>query len=186
VILLGVAAVIGVSALVGWDDETDETVPAADWAGDVCESVGVWRGELEAIADQFRTPGQNRADLTREDDRGAVRVALERAVAATDALVQGIESAGIPDTPEGDLAAQEIEDWAQGAQDDLENELESLEDAGEEPAARLRAVGRATGTLVETLVVGLQTLANVVQQDPQLGVALVQAESCRGVVREGS
>ena len=43
---------------------------------------------------------------------GFVRKGLERSVQATETLVIGIDNAGIPDTPQGEEAAEEVSDWA--------------------------------------------------------------------------
>ena len=40
--------------LIGDRDRSGETVPAGEWAQDVCAAVGVWRGEIEAISESFR------------------------------------------------------------------------------------------------------------------------------------
>ena len=56
VILAGVVAVTGVVALVGRDDNKDQTVSAGEWADSVCGSVAVWRGEIESIVDEIRQP----------------------------------------------------------------------------------------------------------------------------------
>ena len=54
--LVGVVLVLGVTALIGNRDESGEPVTAGEWAQNVCGSVGAWRGELEAIVDDIRTP----------------------------------------------------------------------------------------------------------------------------------
>ena len=55
-IAVGVVVVLGVTALIGKEDDSGEPVPAGEWAQNVCGAVGVWRGELESIVDDIRTP----------------------------------------------------------------------------------------------------------------------------------
>ena len=55
-VAVGVVLVLGVTALIGNRDESGETVPAGEWAQNACGAVGVWRGELEAIVEDIRTP----------------------------------------------------------------------------------------------------------------------------------
>ena len=55
-VAVGVLLVLGVSALIGNRDGRGETVSAGEWAQNVCGSVGAWRGQVEAIVDDVRTP----------------------------------------------------------------------------------------------------------------------------------
>ena len=55
----GVVLVVIVTAMIGNRDKSDETVPAGEWAQSVCGAIGVWRGELEAIVEDVRTPNAN-------------------------------------------------------------------------------------------------------------------------------
>ena len=58
-IVVGVVVVLGVTALIGREDDSGEPVPAGVWAQNVCGAVGVWRGELESlvVADHARGSG---------------------------------------------------------------------------------------------------------------------------------
>jgi len=55
-IVVGIVVVLGVTALIGNEDDSGEPVPAGVWAQNVCGAVGVWRGELEATIEEIRTP----------------------------------------------------------------------------------------------------------------------------------
>jgi hypothetical protein len=184
IVTFGIVLVLGAAALAGSREKSDEPVSATEWANAVCGSVAVWRGELETIANDFRSPGQLHADATREDRRGSIRLAVERTVTATDTLVQGIESAGVPETPEGQQAADEIEAWADTAHTNLEDSLAALEDTGDEPQEKLEALGATTGAVVETLVAGVETLVGAAGLDAQLGAAFADAETCRSFTEE--
>ena len=110
-IAVGVVLVLGVTALIGNRDERGETVTAGEWAQNVCGAVGVWRGELEAIVEDIRTPsavstaGEEPQSETPQGRTGFIRKGLERAVQATETLVEGVDNAGIPDTEQGEEAA---------------------------------------------------------------------------------
>ena len=107
-----------VTALIGNRDERGETVTAGEWAQSVCGAVGVWRGELEAIVDDIRTPSANasaarsRSRRRRRAGRASSARAWSGACRPTETLVEGIDNAGIPDTPEGEQAAEQVSDWA--------------------------------------------------------------------------
>lgn len=184
-ILLGIGVVIGASALIGWSDNRDETVPAVQWANDVCGAVEVWRGQLEGITDQFRSEGEMHADLTREDLRGSVRLALARTVVATDTLIEGIRDAGTPDSEGGQQAADDIESWADSAKQDLDNALEEFDDAGDEPGERLEAIAATSQALASTLAEGFRTLTQATQ-DPELRAAANEAPRCSELQGEGA
>lgn len=183
-VVVGICLVIGVVALVGWRDDRDEPVAASEWADGVCGAVAVWRGQLETIVGGFRTPGQPSADATREEQRGSIRLALERTVSATDTLAEGIENAGIPDTPEGEQAAEAVRQWADVAHEDLEDSLEALEDAEGDARTTVEAMAAATRVLAGTLAAGVRALGEAVRTDPELLGAFRDAESCGQLGRE--
>ena len=109
----GIALLLVVTALIGTGEDSGETVTAGEWAQSTCGAVGVWRGEMEDIVEELRTPSEFPASGAEEPQSetpqgrtGFVRVGLERAVQATDTMVEGIDNAGTPDTPEGAEAAR--------------------------------------------------------------------------------
>ena len=55
-VAVGLVLVLVVTALIGNRDEQGEPVAAGEWAQSVCGAVGVWRGEMEAIVEDVRTP----------------------------------------------------------------------------------------------------------------------------------
>ena len=57
-IVAGIALVIGVTAAIGTGDDSGETVTAGEWAQTTCGAVGVWRGEMEDIVEELRTPSE--------------------------------------------------------------------------------------------------------------------------------
>jgi hypothetical protein len=126
VVVAGIVLLIGVTAAIGTGEDSGETVTAGDWAQSTCGAVGVWRGEMEDIVEELRTPSTFPASGAEEPQSetpqgrtGFVRVGLERAARATDTMIEGIDNAGTPDTPEGAEAASLISDWSDAALDDL-------------------------------------------------------------------
>ena len=101
VIVAGVVAVLGVTAIVGRDDNKNQTVSAGEWADSVCGSVAAWRGEIESIVDEIRQPSATGSTGTTEPQSetpqsrtGFVRTGLERTVRATHTMITGVENAG--------------------------------------------------------------------------------------------
>jgi hypothetical protein len=187
----GVVAVVVVAAVIGNRDKSGETVPAGEWAQSVCGSVGVWRGQIEAIVEDVRTPnasstagGEEPQSETPQGRTGFIRKGLERAVQATETVVVGIDNAGIPDTSNGESSAAAVSDWADGALDDLEQaqdsldgEAETLEEAIEQAVGAVSAVG-------STLASGVQTVADVARDDPELADAIEQSSTCQELREE--
>lgn len=183
---VGVVAVIVVAAVIGGRDKSDETVPAGEWAQSVCGAVGVWRGEFEAIIEDIRTPAafgdagvdepQSETPQTR---RGFVRAGLEVAVQATDTLVEGIDNAGAPDTPNGQQAATKISDWASSSKDDLEKAQDTLDNEADTLEEAIDQITTAAGALGTTLASGVRTFTDVAASDPALAAALRDSSTCQ-------
>ena len=183
---VGVVLVIVVAAAIGGRDKSDETVPAGEWAQSVCGAAGTWRGEMEAILDEVRqAPSRGSLGVaepqseTPQTRRGFVRAGLERAVQATDTLVEGIDNAGAPDTPQGEQAAQQVSDWASSSKDDLEQAQDSLDTEADTLEDAIRQVTTAAGALGTTLASGVKTVADVAASDPALAAALRDSSTCQ-------
>ena len=185
-IVAGIAVVLVVTAAIGNRDKSGETVPAAEWAQNVCGAVGVWRGQIESIVDEVRQP-PSRGSLgvtepqseTPQTRRAFVRTGLERAVEATDTLVQGIDNAGRPDTPQGAQSAEKVSDWASSSKDDLERAQDSLDTEAKTLEEGIKQITGAAGAIGTTLATGVRTLAGVAASDPELRAALRDSSTCQ-------
>jgi hypothetical protein len=189
----GIALLLVVTALIGTGEDSGETVTAGEWAQSTCGAVGVWRGEMEDIVEELRTPSEFPASGAEEPQSetpqgrtGFVRVGLERAVRATDTMIEGIDNAGTPDTPEGADAATLVSEWSDSALDDLEEAQDSLDeeaDSIEESITQLTDAARAIGA---ALASGVQTIADVARLDPELAAALQESSTCQQLQEETS
>jgi hypothetical protein len=192
-VVAGILLVLVVTAAVGTGEDSGETVTAGEWAQTTCGAVGVWRGEMEDIVEELRTPSEFPASGAEEPQSetpqgrtGFVRVGLERAARATDTMIEGIDNAGTPDTPEGEQAAKLISDWSESALDDLEKAQDSLDeeaDSIEESITQLADAARAIGA---ALTSGVQTMAEVGRTDPELAAAVQQSSTCQQLREETS
>jgi hypothetical protein len=189
---VGVVAVIVVAALIGDGERRGETVSAGEYAQNVCGAIGVWRGELESIVEDIRTPtsestagGEEPQSETPQGRTGFLRKSVERGVQAAETLVEGIDNAGVPDTEEGEESAEIVSDWAESnlndleeAEDVLDDEADSLEESLEQFADAARAIGRS-------LTGGLETIAEVTRADPELARVALDTSECRQIREEG-
>jgi hypothetical protein len=185
---VGIVLVLVATGLIGDRDRSGESVPAGEWAQDVCAAVGVWRGEAEAISESFRLSSESNEQTenapTPEGRLGAAQVALERSLEAADTLVEAIERAGVPDTPEGEQAAEQVSNWANGARNDLEQAEDLLDDEPdslEEDVERVTEVARLIAGVLES---GRQVLAAVAASEPELEAAFRDSSTCQQLREE--
>ncbi len=190
---VGIVAVIVVAALIGDRDRSDETVPAGEWAQSVCGTIAVWRGELESIVEDIRTPtsestagGEEPQSETPQGRTGFLRKGVERGVQAAETLVEGIDNAGIPDSEQGEEAAGIVSDWTESAlngleeaEDSLDDEADSLEESLEQFAEAARAIGGA-------LTGGTKAIADLAQADPELARTVLDTSACQQLRAEGT
>jgi LPS sulfotransferase NodH len=104
---------------------------------------------------------------------------LEVAVQATDTLVEGIDNAGAPDTPQGQEAATKMSDWANSSKDDLEQAQDSLDDEADTLEDAITQVTTAAGAIGTTLTSGVKTFADIAASDPALAAALRDSSTCQ-------
>ena len=191
VIVAGVVAVLGVTAIVGRDDREDQTVPAGEWADTVCGAVAVWRGQIESIVDGIRDPDASGSlgveEPQSETPQGRttfIRDGLELTVEATETMITGIGNAGVPDTAQGAQSANAISGWADATLDDLEDAQDSLDneaDTLEEAIGQLTDAARAiTGAVTS----GVKAVADVGRTDPELAAALRDSSTCQQLREE--
>ena len=179
-IAVGIVALTGVVALVGDDDRSGETVSAASWADRTCGAVAVWRGEMEAIVEDIRTPTLRRRGLrgaTVGDAAGTHRLRPQgsRACRERDGDDGGRHRAGRD--PRHRPRARRPQTWSrtgpttavdelEDALDTLDEEADTLEDAID--ADRLRHAGDR----LDARPAGSRTIAEVAQLDAEVASAL--------------
>jgi hypothetical protein len=190
VVAVGILLVIVAAAAIGNRDKSGETVTAGEWAQSVCGAVGVWRGELESVVEDIRTPssaapsGEEPQSETPQGRTGLVRSGLERAVQATETMVEGIDNAGIPDTDQGDDSAEKVASWADDSLNDLEDAEESLDEEAETLEEAVGQLTEALGAIGSVMASGVQTIADVALDDPELANALRDASTCDALREE--
>jgi hypothetical protein len=187
---VGVVLLIAVVAAIGGRDDSEETVSPGVWAQNVCGAVAVWRGDIEAIVEDVRTPNANAAGSeepqseTPQGRTGFVRKGVERAVLATETMIEGVDNAGIPDTENGEEAAEVVSDWADGVLDDLEEAQDSLDEEADTLEESLEQFADAARSVAAALTGGVQAIADVARADPTAARALSRSSTCRVLRRE--
>lgn len=192
-IVAGVVVVLVMTAAIGNRDKRGDTVPASEYAQSVCGAVGTWRGEMEAIIESIRTPASVGAlgveepqSETKQGRTGLIRDGLESSVEATKTLVEGIDNAGSPDTPQGSEAAGKVSDWADASKNDLEDAQDSLDKEADTLEDAVGQLTNAAGAMKTTLATGVQTIADVARLDPQLVAAFQASSTCQQLKKKES
>ncbi len=188
---VGVLLVLLVTLAIGARDNRDEPVEAGEWAQNVCGSVAVWRGELEAIVEDIRTPpsaggggSEEPQSETPQGRTGFVRVGLERAVQATETMIEGIDNAGIPDTPQGEEAAGQVDEWAGAALENLEEAEDALDEEADTLEGSIEQLTEVVAELGSALAGGVQAVVDVARVDPALAAALRGSSTCMELQEE--
>ena len=190
IIVAGFVVVLAVSAAIGHRHK-GQTVAAGDYAQTVCGAVGTWRGEMKSIVREIRIP-PSIGDLNDEEPQsetpqgrtGLIRSGLQESVRATKTLVEGIDNAGTPDTPQGSAAAGQVSDWADSSRDALEKADDALGTKPETVEGAVTELVGAAGAIRGTLASGKQTLVDVARLDPQLATAFKSSSTCQELRHE--
>jgi hypothetical protein len=191
-ILGGIVLVLVVTAWIGNRDDSGETVPAGQWAQSVCGSIGVWRGEIEDIVDGIRqapatgTGIEEPQSQTPQGSPSLVRSGLEESVRATEVLVTGIDNSGIPETDEGEAAADQIASWADTSLANLNKAEDSLDTEAATPEEAIAQLTGAAGAIRVVVVSGYETLSDVALLDPELAAAIHESSTCQQLLEEQS
>jgi hypothetical protein len=189
----GIVVVLLVTLAIGHRDKSGEKVPPGEWAQTVCGTVGTWRGEMEAIIEQVRTP-PSKGDLgvaepqseTPQTRRALVRSGLQESVRATKTLVEGIDDAGTPDSAQGGEAATKVSDWADTSKTNLEDAQKALEKEAQTLEEAVTQYGGAARAIGSTLATGVKTIASVAKLDPVLANAFRESSTCQQLREEQS
>lgn len=184
-VLVGLVAVIVVSAAVGGRDDSGEAVRPSSWADSTCQTIGAWEGALEGIGDDLRSTNS----AARQNDGGSgdhvemtvyVRESVDRAVQVTnETLQEGLERAGYPDVAQGQQAALILQNWAQQTENALIVVSERLEDDPATPSTALAGLADAASALRASAVGGRAAFAQVAALDPELADAFEGSSDCR-------
>jgi hypothetical protein len=191
VIAAGLVVLVGVVALVGRDDSKHETVSAGDWAQGVCGAVAAYRGQIESIVDAIRNPdatgslgAEEPQSETPQGQRGFIRDGLEQALQATETVVVAIDTAGVPDTPNGAEAATAISDWADATRGDIEDAQDSLDNEADTLAEAIAQLTGAAKAITAAVTSGVKAVADVGRTDPELAAALRDSSTCQQLREE--
>jgi hypothetical protein len=189
----GILLLLVVTAAIGNRDKSGEKVPPPSWAQSVCGAVGTWRGEMESIVNEIRTPPATGESGTEEPQsqtpqgrEALVREGLKNSVRATKTLVEGIDNAGTADTAKGAEADQLLSHWAATSRTTLEHAQQTLEQEATTLEVALAQFAGAATAIRATLVTGVHTLSQVAALDTTLASAFHDSSTCQQLREEQS
>jgi hypothetical protein len=179
---LAVAAALSAAAC-GGGNETGvgdgETVSAATWTGDLCTALDTWQSELtESAPDPASEP-----DI--ESTKDSLVSFLESAVAATQALVDDVRAAGVPEIENGEAIATEMQSEIAAVGDDFLAAKDTLEGLStDDPAAFAAEVSEIGTTLTEAGAAAGAAFDRLAEQYPaaELDAAATDAPACETVL----
>jgi hypothetical protein len=187
----GVLLVLVVGVLIGNRDKSGETVSAGEWAQSVCGAVGVWRGDLEVIVEDIRTPPSQAVSGTEEPQSETpqgrpafIRDGLEQTIEATETMITAIDNAGVPDTAQGAQSAKAISGWADTTVNDLEDAQDSLDNEADTLAEAIAQLTDAARAITGAVTSGVKAVADVGRTDPELAAALRDSSTCQQLREE--
>jgi hypothetical protein len=185
-VLCGIGLLLILGAVIEDRDDEGEQVSAGRWAQSVCGAVGVWRGQIEAIVEAVRTPpavgnlGTTEPQSETPQTRTVlVRGGLERAVQATQTMVDAIDRSGTPDTSEGEEAERMLTGWADDSLDELEDAERELDEEADTPEQAVEQFTEAAGAITQAVSSGIETLGEIAELDPELADALRRSSTCQ-------
>ena len=98
-------------------------------------------------------------------------------------MVEGVDNAGIPDTEDGEEAAERVSDWADSALTELEESQDSLDDEADTLEESIEQLTEAAGTIAAVLASGAQTIVEVSRLDTELAAAFRRHEHLSAAAR---
>ena len=190
VILAGVIVVSGLMAAIdNGRDHTGKTVRSAQWADDVCGTVGAWEGQLKAIREDLRHNNwaSRRSDGGTGDSNEqivTVRSATDRAIRATQQTLQeGLKRAGIPDSGQGTAAAAIMHDWANATEHSLRVTKAVIKEKPTSVAEGFASLIPPYTAIAHSAVAGRAAFAKVAALDADLSDALDRSGNCRRLMK---
>lgn len=168
VVVLGLALV---SVGCGGDDNESSATPTEEWAEGYCAAIVDWLGELGRATDQledYRSLSQEAFDQAGTDIRSA-----------TEAFTAELRGLGAPDTDFGEEARQVVETFATGAEADLAEIDQAVEDVFGGTGISTAVVSiTAALTSINTAYRAMFDSLRRIDPEKELQDALKDAESC--------
>ena len=99
-------------------------------------------------------------------------------------MITGIDNAGVPDTPQGEQAANAISGWADKTRTDLEDAQDSLDEEADTLADAIAQLTDAARAITGAVTGGVKAVADVARTDPELAAALRDSSTCQQLREE--
>lgn len=179
---LGVWTIAGALMLAacGGGDASDggsaeETVPAAEYASDVCGALDAWvtasrdrAGSLTGVLNPTDTP-ENRRDV--------LAGYIDGVIEDTEALLDDVQGAGVPDVEGGKEIAGQIADAFDSVKTELEQTRDDVDALPTDDPAAFTAAATQLGTSVQTSLTAVGTSVGGISE-PELNQAFAVEPTC--------
>jgi hypothetical protein len=159
------------------DDGGGDSVAVGDYASDICTAFTDWTQAIQNRQTDLEEGLQPGASP--QEGKDALQGFLDDAVEASDQLVEDVEGAGVPDTENGEEAADALQAAAEGARAQLE---EAQADVGDLPTDSPQAFSEAADEFGNEVRSALEGVGDGLQDidTPELDKAIDDEEACQG------
>lgn len=177
-----IAAALMLAACGGGDASngggSEETVTAQEYASDVCGALDAWvtasrdrAGSLTGVLNPTDTP-ENRRDV--------LAGYIDGVIEDTEALLDDVQAAGVPDVEGGEEIAGQIADAFDSVKTELEQTRDDVDALPTDDPAAFTAAATQLGTSVQTSLTAVGTSVGGISQ-PELNQAFAVEPTCSGL-----
>jgi hypothetical protein len=176
-LLLALLAALFVAACGDDDDDGGGSADVGEYASDICTAFTDWTQAIQDRQTELQEGLQPGASP--EEGKEALQGFLDDAVSASEQLVEDVDAAGVPDTENGEDAAEALQGAAEGARDQL---AEAQENVGDLPTDSPQAFGEAADQFGNDVRSALEGVGDGLQDidTPELDEAIDEEEACQG------
>lgn len=162
----------------GGGDGSEQTVTAQEYASDVCGALDSWvtasrdrAGSLTEVLNPTDTP-ENRRDV--------LAGYIDGVIEDTEALLDDVQAAGVPDVEGGEQIAGQIADAFDSVKTELEQTRDDVDALPTDDPAAFTAAATQLGTSIQTSLTAVGTSVGGISE-PELNQAFAVEPTCSGL-----
>jgi hypothetical protein len=154
----------------------EDSVAAAEWADEVCTSVGAWQSDVEASRGNLQAALTDVASV--EDARNELTTFLTDVVEQTDELLADVEAAGTPAVEAGDEVRDTLQTSLTQVRETFEEARADAEALSTDDPGAFVSGAQELATSIGLGVSGAVQAIQDVSAQPGLAEAISQSSAC--------
>ncbi len=159
-------------------EDPAETVTAQEYATDICGALDAWVTASQDRASSL-TGVLNPTD-TPENRRDVLAGYIDGVIDDTEALLDDVQAAGVPDVDGGEQIAGQIADAFDSVRTELEQTRDDVDALPTDDPAAFTAAATQLGTSIQTSLTAVGTSVSGISE-PELNQAFATEPACSGV-----